>query len=57
MFMSVMFKSIDHYLQEKIKRVIGLMKDELGGKIMREFAVLRAKTYSDLMDDGKKPKG
>ena len=44
----------------KNKKVIGLMKDELGGKIMTEFAALRPKTYSYLMDDGnidKKAKG
>ena len=42
------------------KKVIGLMKDELGGKIMAEFVVLRPKTYSYWMDDGnsdKKAKG
>ena len=42
------------------KKVIGLMKDELGGKIMTEFVALRPKTYSYLMDDGesdKKAKG
>ena len=44
----------------KSKKVIGLMKDELGGKIMTEFATLRPKIYSYLMDDGnsnKKAKG
>ena len=44
----------------KNKKVIGLMKDELGGKIMTEFVALRAKTYSYLMDDNievKKAKG
>ena len=40
--------------------MIGLMKDELVGKIITEFAALRPKTYSYLMDDGnsdKKAKG
>ena len=44
----------------KNEKVIGLFKDELGGKIMGEFAALRPKTYSYLMDDGgsdKKAKG
>ena len=42
------------------KKVIGLMKDELGGKITTEFVALRPKAYSYLMDDGgsdKKAKG
>ena len=41
---------IDHCL--KGKKVIGLMKDELDGKIIKKFVRLRAKTYSYLIDDG-----
>ena len=38
------------------KKVISLMKDELGGKIITEFVTLRAKTYSYLTDDSKEDK-
>ena len=38
------------------KKVIGMFKDELGGKVKKEFCVLRAKTYAYLMDDDKENK-
>ena len=41
---------------ERNKKVIGLMKDELGEKIMTEFVALRPKTYSYLMDNGNSDK-
>ena len=40
----------------KSKTLIGLIKDQLGGKNITEFAVLRPKTYSYLMDDGNSDK-
>ena len=44
----------------KNKKVIRLFKGELGGKIIKEFCALRAKTYAYLMGDDsevKKAKG
>ena len=40
----------------KNKKVIGLMKDELGGKVIADFVTLRPKTYSFLTDDCKEDK-
>ena len=40
----------------KNKKVIGLFKGELGGRIMKEFCPLRAKTYLYLMDDNSEVK-
>ena len=45
---------IDRY--QKKKKVIGLMKDGLGGKIMTRFVGLRAKPYRYLVDGRSKDK-
>ena len=48
------------FQQIKTKKVYGLFKDELRGKIMKEFCTLRVKTYAYLMNDDsekKKSKG
>ena len=37
-----------NYIKPKYQSIIGLMKDDLGGKITTEFLVLRLKTYSYL---------
>ena len=40
-----------HFQQVKTRKKIGLFKDELGRKIMKEFVGVRAKTWACLMDD------
>ena len=45
---------IYHWLKKK--KVIGLMTDELDGKIMKEFLGLTAKTYNYLINDGSENK-
>ena len=47
---------IEHYLKTNNRRVIRLMNDELGGKIMTTFVGFRAKTYSYPADYGSEDK-
>ena len=45
-------QEVDRPLPKRMNNnVIGLMKNELGGKIITEFVTLRPKTYSYLTDD------
>ena len=47
-----MMKMIKDLFQKvKIKKVIDMFKDELGGRIMKEFCAFKAKTYLYLMHD------
>ena len=55
------FDTSNHDKDDKIslqigmnKNVVGMFKNELGGKIMKEFCALRAKTYTYLMEDNSK---
>ena len=43
-------KSIDHCLQEKLKKLTGTMKDELGEKIITKLVAVRQKIDSYLID-------
>ena len=44
----------DHYLKEKIKKVIGLMKDELGWQVMKELRTKAQSYVKDNKDEDKK---
>ena len=46
----------DRFQYVRTKKLIDLFKDELEGKIMKEFVGLRAKTQAYLMDDNTKHK-
>ena len=48
--------STQHFLKEKLGKVMGLIKGELGGQIMKEFVGLRAKLYSYLKDSNDEDK-
>ena len=45
------FDTSNYDVDRPLPKVIGLMKDELGGGIITEFAALRPKTYSYMTDE------
>ena len=47
---------VDHYLQEKIKRLFLLMKDKLDKKNHDKSVALSARIYNYLIDDGSEDK-
>ena len=47
---------IMNLIDQCLKKNIGLMKNELGGKIVREFVGLRSKRYSYLTDNNDEDK-
>ena len=47
---------IDHCLWKKNEKVTELMKDELGGQIVKKCVELKVKTYSYLKDNNDKDK-
>ena len=49
-------QSRDHYQQEQIKKVIGILRDKLGETIMTELIGLRPKVYAYLIEDGNSDK-
>ena len=46
----------DHFQKEKIKNVIGLVKEESSGKILKELRRLRAQTYRYITDNNNESK-
>ena len=59
--METIFDTLNYELDRSLpkiknKNVIGSVKDELDGKIVKEFVRLRAKTHSYLVDDGSEDK-
>ena len=41
---------------ERNKKIVGLFKDEMGGKQIKQFVGLRPKLYSILLEDGNSKK-
>ena len=55
-FIPQIMNSIDRYQKEKNEEIIRLIKDELSEKITTKLVGLRAKNYSQLIDDNSEDK-